>query len=167
MLCTACMAIAFPLNRQVMPVPDDAEAVISSWEEGEAVRPLAERIQADYGEDAKVYVNWELLNAILEWDGLKVAFDIRPELWIGTDNAGNAITPYRDFIDSKNDDESLSRYVLSGGWDCYLVPTSNSGAYAEQFALKEVTTSGQFSLMEPTEITEMYERMLKNGTEGE
>lgn len=167
LLCTACMAIAFPLNRQVMPVPDDEEAVISSWEEGEAVRPLAERIQADYGEDAKVYVNWELLNAILEWDGLKVAFDIRPELWIGTDNAGNAITPYRDFIDSKNDDESLSRYVLSGGWDCYLVPTSNSGAYAEQFALKEVTTSGQFSLMEPTEITEMYERMLKNGTEGE
>ena len=167
LLCVLLTAAAPTVNALALQVPDKASAKTFGWQDGESVRPLAERIKAEHGEDAKVYVDWEVLNAVLEWDGLKVMFDIRPELWIGTDECGNALAPYRDFVDSRNDDESLSRYVLGGGWDCYLVSASSSGAYAEQFGLNEVAASGQFSLMEPTEITEMHEKMLDSKTEGE
>lgn len=84
-----------------------ADAILS-WRRGE-------------GRDPVVYMQNPIAYSYLEFRGLKVPFDMRPEIW-GAAIAGDKSTePYKAWADARNADD-MDTYIKEGGFDflvCY------------------------------------------------
>lgn len=116
------------------------------WQQVEHdITPIANRILED-DQQGRVYVSWECINSCLEWKGVKVVFDTRPEIW----EAGIAKTDvhaWRDFVDSTMDDAALDSYIRDNHWDWYIVPRFLMDRYCENYNLQVELDNGMYVLL--------------------
>lgn len=77
------------------------------------------------GRDPAVYMDNPVAYSYLEFRGLKVPFDMRPEIW-GAQIAGEKSTePYRAWVDARKSND-MNAYIADGGWDFLIVPASDA-----------------------------------------
>ena len=120
---------------------------IYGWQQGERdMGPIADRIVSD-PEQGKVYVSWEILNSFLEWKGVQVMFDTRPEVWEPgiTKVPGNH--PWREFVDSVLDDDGIDTYIHAHDWKWYIVTADLKEAFCSAYNLQVELDNGMYVLL--------------------
>ena len=116
---------------------------ICGWEQGE--REMGEISELILSDPGRVYVRWEILDSCLEWNGVKVVFDARPEVW-EPGITGSCAHPWRDFVDHILD--GSSGYLDAGEWRWYVVPSAEAEGYCEALGLAVAHDTGMFALLE-------------------
>lgn len=111
-----------------------ADSLVKEIDEGDFYDPVV------YAEDPVIY-NY------LEWKGMKVPFDLRPELW---DEKGvmGVTSPYRDYVDAMQSEKSKLSYLTSSHFDYYIVSKDTAHWYKVNLDLKVVTATDTLVLLE-------------------
>lgn len=111
-----------------------ADSLVKEIDEGGFYDPVV------YAEDPVIY-NY------LEWKGVKVPFDLRPELW---DEKGvmGVTSPYRDYVDAMQPKKAKLTYLTSNGFDYYIVSKDSAHWYEKSLNLKVVNATDTLVLLE-------------------
>ena len=111
-----------------------ADSLVKEIDEGDFYDPVV------YAEDPVVY-NY------LEWKGMKVPFDLRPELW---DEKGvmGVTSPYRDYVDAMQSEKAKLSYLTSSHFDYYIVSKDTAHWYKVNLDLKVVSATDTLVLLE-------------------
>lgn len=111
-----------------------ADSLVKEIDEGGFYDPVV------YAEDPVIY-NY------LEWKGIKVPFDLRPELW---DEKGvmGVTSPYRDYVDGMQSKKAKLSYLTSSHFDYYIVSKDSVHWYKENLNLKVVGATDTLVLLE-------------------
>lgn len=111
-----------------------ADSLVKEIDEGGFYDPVV------YAEDPVIY-NY------LEWKGMKVPFDLRPELW---DEKGvmGITSPYRDYVDGMQSKKAKLSYLTSNGFDYYIISKDSAHWYEKSLNLKVVSTTDSLVLLE-------------------
>lgn len=111
-----------------------ADSLVKEIDEGGFYDPVV------YAEDPVIY-NY------LEWKGIKVPFDLRPELW---DEKGvmGVTSPYRDYVDGMQSKKAKLSYLTSSHFDYYIVSKDTVHWYKENLNLKVVGATDTLVLLE-------------------
>lgn len=128
---------------------------LSSWEGGEeSLAPIADAIgrwgEARGVEAPRVMVTVDASSSILEWLGVAVPFDLRPEIWdSGAITGREGYRPWADFVDGvcSGDAEAERAYVEDGGWDLCVCQSARSDELAEKYGLEPVASTDAYSLL--------------------
>lgn len=97
--------------------------------------------------DPVVYAEDPVIYNYLEWKGMKVPFDLRPELWDEKGVMGTA-SPYRDYVDGMQSKKAKLSYLTSNGFDFYIVSKDSAHWYEESLNLKAVSATDTLILLE-------------------
>ena len=80
-------------------------------------------------------------------EGLKVPFDLRPELW-DEKGAIGVTSPYRDYVDGMQSEKAKLSYLTSNDFDYYIVSKDSAHWYEGGLNLKVVGTTDTLVLLE-------------------
>ena len=120
----------------------------SEWQVvDDALSPIADKLESSDIDHPKVYSVDPFAYNYLEWKGLKVPFDLRPEIWDKTDSDGTVTSPYRDYVDSLGGDKALSDYLRAGNFDYFILPADRISDYRKILPLQKVCISKGYALM--------------------
>lgn len=110
-----------------------ADSLVKEIDEGGFYDPVV------YAEDPVIY-NY------LEWKGMKVPFDLRPELW---DEKGvmGVTSPYRDYVDGMQSKKAKLSYLTSNGFDYYIISKDSAHWYGTNLGLKIIGTTDTLVLL--------------------
>lgn len=111
-----------------------ADSLVKEIDEGGFYDPVV------YAEDPVIY-NY------LEWKGMKVPFDLRPELWDEKGVMGTT-SPYRDYVDGMQSKKAKLSYLTSNGFDYYIVSKDSAHWYENNLSLKVVNATDTLVLLE-------------------
>ena len=128
---------------------------LSSWEGGEeSLAPIADAIgrwgDARGVETPRVMVTVDASSSVLEWLGVAVPFDLRPEIWdSGVITGREGYRPWADFVDGicSGDAEAERAYMEDGGWDLCVCQSVRSDELIEKYGLEPVASTDAFSLL--------------------
>ena len=97
--------------------------------------------------DPVVYAEDPVIYNYLEWKGMKVPFDLRPELW---DEKGvmGVTSPYRDYVDAMQSEKAKLSYLTSSHFDYYIVSKDTAHWYKVNLDLKVVSATDTLVLLE-------------------
>lgn len=100
--------------------------------------------------DPVVYAEDPVIYNYLEWKGMKVPFDLRPELW---DEKGvmGVTSPYRDYVDGMQSKKAKLSYLTSNGFDYYIISKDSAHWYEKSLNLKVVSATDTLVLLENAE----------------
>ncbi|VWL87548.1 Uncharacterised protein [Collinsella aerofaciens] len=117
------------------------------WQSSErSAETLAEAISGSGAYDPVVYAEDPVIYNYLEWKGLKVPFDLRPELW-DERGAMGVTSPYRDYVDGMRSEKAKLSYLASTGFDYYIVSADTADWYKMNLDLKAVDTTNTLVLL--------------------
>lgn len=120
---------------------------LAGWEQVEGeISPFAEIILAEE-EQGRVYVSWETASSVLEWEGVKVVFDVRPEIWEPGITHVEGSHPWRDYVDARLSDEAKDSYIRGGGWRWYVVTADEVSALCDEYGLQVEARTSQLALL--------------------
>lgn len=97
--------------------------------------------------DPIVYAEDPVIYNYLEWKGLKVPFDLRPELW-DEKGAIGVTSPYRDYVDGMQSEKAKLSYLASNGFDYYIVSKDSAHWYETNLGLKVIATTDTLVLLQ-------------------
>lgn len=120
----------------------------SCWQTSEnSAGALIKQIKDAGVYDPVVYAEDPVIYNYLEWKGLKVPFDLRPELW-DESGVGGVASPYRDYVDGMQSEKARLSYLTSNGFDYYIVSKNSAHWYERSLNLKVVGTTDTLVLLE-------------------
>ncbi len=120
----------------------------SCWVSSErSADSLVKEIDEDGFYDPVVYAEDPVIYNYLEWKGMKVPFDLRPELWDEKGVMGTT-SPYRDYVDGMQSEKAKLSYLTSNGFDYYLVSKDSAHWYESNLSLKVVNATDTLVLLE-------------------
>lgn len=120
----------------------------SCWQSSErSAETLVKTISGSGIYDPVVYAEDPVIYNYLEWKGLKVPFDLRPELW-DESGIGGVTSPYRDYVDGMQSKKGKLSYLASNGFDYYIVSKDSAHWYEGSLNLKVVGTTDTLVLLE-------------------
>ena len=120
----------------------------SCWQSSErSAETLVKTISGSEIYDPVVHAEDPVIYNYLEWKGLKVPFDLRPELWDEKDAMGIA-SPYRDYVDGMQSEKAKLSYLTSNGFDYYIVSRDSAHWYEGSLNLKVVGATDTLVLLE-------------------
>lgn len=120
----------------------------SCWVSSErSADSLVKEIGEDDFYDPVVYAEDPVIYNYLEWKGMKVPFDLRPELW---DEKGvmGVTSPYRDYVDGMQSKKEKLSYLTSNGFDYYIISKDSAHWYEKSLNLKVVSATDTLVLLE-------------------
>lgn len=120
----------------------------SCWVSSErSAYPLVKEIDEGGFYDPVVYAEDPVIYNYLEWKGMKVPFDLRPELW---DEKGvmGVTSPYRDYVDAMQSEKAKLSYLTSSHFDYYIVSKDTAHWYKVNLDLKVVSATDTLVLLE-------------------
>lgn len=121
----------------------------SSWSYYETyARPLTDEL-ARLPEGSRVLVDDGVTASFMEWAGLPVVFDYRPEIWGPRISGVEGYRPYRDFVRAAHGEDSWTDYVTEGGWDAMLVRAKGADAYEALPGWMVQSRNAAFALIVP------------------
>lgn len=119
----------------------------SCWQSSErSAETLVKTISGSGIYDPVVYAEDPVIYNYLEWKGLKVPFDLRPELWDESD-IGGVTSPYRDYVDGMQSEKAKLSYLTSNSFDYYIVSKDSAHWYEKNLDLKIVGTTDTLVLL--------------------
>ena len=119
----------------------------SCWQSSErSAETLVETISGSGTYDPVVYAEDPVVYSYLEWRGLKVPFDLRPEIW-DEGGIGGVKSPYRDYVDGMRSEKAKLSYLASNGFDYYIVSRDSAHWYEAELDLKAVDTTDTLVLL--------------------
>ena len=96
--------------------------------------------------DPIVYADDPVIYNYLEWKGMKVPFDLRPELW--DEKNGTAVTsPYRDYVDGMQSNKARQSYLATNNFDYYIVSPESANWYTAKLNLELVDSTDTLVLL--------------------
>lgn len=108
------------------------------WQSSErSAETLVKTISGSGIYDPVVYAEDPVIYNYLEWKGLKVPFDLRPELW-DESGIGGVTSPYRDYVDGMQSEDDKLSYIASNDFDYYIVSADSADWYKTNLNLKVV-----------------------------
>lgn len=120
----------------------------SCWQSSErSAETLVKTISGSGIYDPVVYAEDPVIYNYLEWKGLKVPFDLRPELW-DEKGAIGVTSPYRDYVDGMQSEKAKLSYLTSNDFDYYIVSKDSAHWYEGGLNLKVVGTTDTLVLLE-------------------
>lgn len=120
----------------------------SCWQSSErSAETLVKTISGSGIYDPVVYAEDPVIYNYLEWKGLKVPFDLRPELW-DEKGAIGVTSPYRDYVDGMQSEKAKLSYLTSNDFDYYIVSKDSTHWYEGSLNLKVVGTTDTLVLLE-------------------
>lgn len=120
----------------------------SCWQSSErSAETLVKTISGSGIYDPVVYAEDPVIYNYLEWKGLKVPFDLRPELW-DEKGAIGVTSPYRDYVDGMQSEKAKLSYLTSNDFDYYIVSKDSAHWYEGSLNLKVVGTTDTLVLLE-------------------
>lgn len=119
----------------------------SCWQSSERSAETLVKTVSDSGiYDPVVYAEDPVIYNYLEWKGMKVPFDLRPELWDDKDTAG-VTSPYRDYVDGMQSKKARLSYLASNDFDYYIVSTESAPWYAVKLNLQAIDSTDTLILL--------------------
>lgn len=119
----------------------------SCWQSSErSVETLVKTVSDSEIYDPVVYAEDPVVYNYLEWKGLKVPFDLRPELW-DESGIGRVVSPYRDYVDGIQSEKAKLSYLTSNSFDYYIVSADTADWYKMNLDLKAVDTTDTLVLL--------------------
>lgn len=119
----------------------------SCWQASErSANSLVKEIAESGIYDPVVYAEDPVIYNYLEWKGMKVPFDLRPELWDDKGAAG-VVSPYRDYVDGMQSKKARLSYLASGDFDYYIVSTESAPWYAAKLNLQTIDSTDTLALL--------------------
>lgn len=100
--------------------------------------------------DPVVYAEDPVIYNYLEWKGMKVPFDLRPEIWDEKGVMGTT-SPYRDYVDGMQSKKAKLSYLTSNGFDYYIVSKDSAHWYEQSLDLKVVSATDTLALLKNAE----------------
>ena len=120
----------------------------SCWQSSErSAASLVKEIAESGIYDPAVYAEDPVIYNYLEWKGMKVPFDLRPELWDEKGVVGTT-SPYRDYVDGMQSEKAKLSYLTSNGFDFYVVSRDSAHWYENNLSLKVVNATDTLVLLE-------------------
>lgn len=120
----------------------------SCWQSSErSAETLVKTISGSGIYDPVVYAEDPVIYNYLEWKGLKVPFDLRPELW-DEKGAIGVTSPYRDYVDGMQSEKAKLSYLTSNDFDYYIVSKDSAHWYEGSLNLKVVGSTDTLVLLE-------------------
>lgn len=120
----------------------------SCWQSSERSAETLVKTVSDSGiYDPVVYAEDPVIYNYLEWKGLRVPFDLRPELWDESGIEGVA-SPYRDYVDGMQSEKAKLSYLTSNSFDCYIVSKGSAHWYETNLGLKVIGTTDTLVLLQ-------------------
>ena len=120
----------------------------SCWQSSErSAGTLVKEIAESGVYDPAVYAEDPVIYNYLEWKGMKVPFDLRPELWDEKGVVGTT-SPYRDYVDGMQSEKAKLSYLTSNGFDFYVVSKDSAYWYESNLSLKVVNATDTLVLLE-------------------
>lgn len=120
----------------------------SCWQSSErSAASLVKEIAESGIYDPAVYAEDPVIYNYLEWKGMKVPFDLRPELWDEKGVEGTT-SPYRDYVDGMQSEKAKLSYLTSNGFDFYVVSRDSAHWYENNLSLKVVNATDTLVLLE-------------------
>lgn len=120
----------------------------SCWQSSErSAETLVKTISGSGIYDPVVYAEDPVIYNYLEWKGMKVPFDLRPELW-DENGDGEVTSPYRDYVDGMQSEDDKLSYLTSNDFDYYIVSKDSAHWYEGSLNLKVVGTTDTLVLLE-------------------
>ncbi len=120
----------------------------SCWQSSErSAETLVKTISGSGIYDPVVYAEDPVIYNYLEWKGLKVPFDLRPELW-DEKGAIGVTSPYRDYVDGMQSKKGKLSYLTSNDFDYYIVSKDSAHWYEGSLNLKVVGATDTLVLLE-------------------
>ena len=117
------------------------------WQSSErSAETLVKTISGSGIYDPVVYAEDPVIYNYLEWKGLKVPFDLRPELW-DESGIGEVTSPYRDYVDGMQSKKAKLSYLADNGFDYYIVSADSVGWYKTNLNLNVVGTTDTMVLL--------------------
>lgn len=102
---------------------------VDSWAFYETyARPLTDELKK-LPAGSRVLVDDGVTANYMEWAGVPVVFDYRPEIWGPKISGVEGYRPYRDFVRAIHGEDSWTDYVTEGDWDAMLVLAKGADAY--------------------------------------
>ena len=125
---------------------------VMSWETGESgIGPLAAEISDSGIPNPKVYASSDVAWAVLEYYGVPVLCDLRPEIWGERISGAQGYSPWRDYCDSLESEAAQAAYLEREGFDFFLLADVSSGDFKERHGLAEVASSEGWTLLRADE----------------
>lgn len=119
----------------------------SCWQSSERSAETLVKTISDSGiYDPLVYAEDPVIYNYLEWKGLKVPFDLRPELW-DENGIGEVTSPYRDYVDGMQSKKAKLSYLADNGFDYYIVSADLVDWYKTNLNLNVVGTTDTMVLL--------------------
>lgn len=119
----------------------------SCWQSSERSAETLVKTISDSGiYDPLVYAEDPVIYNYLEWKGLKVPFDLRPELW-DENVIGEVTSPYRDYVDGMQSKKAKLSYLADNGFDYYIVSADSVDWYKTNLNLNVVGTTDTMVLL--------------------
>lgn len=119
----------------------------SCWQSSERSAETLVKTISDSGiYDPLVYAEDPVIYNYLEWKGLKVPFDLRPELW-DENGIGEVTSPYRDYVDGMQSKKAKLSYLADNGFDYYIVSADSVDWYKTNLNLNVVGTTDTMVLL--------------------
>lgn len=120
----------------------------SCWQSSErSAETLVKTVSDSRIYDPVVYAEDPVIYNYLEWKGLKVPFDLRPELW-DESGIGGVTSPYRDYVDGMQSKKGKLSYLTSNDFDYYIVSKDSAHWYEGSLNLKVVGATDTLVLLE-------------------
>lgn len=120
----------------------------SCWQSSERSAETLVKTVSDSGiYDPVVYAEDPVIYNYLEWKGLKVPFDLRPELW-DESGIGRVVSPYRDYVDGIQSEKAKLSYLTSNSFDYYIVSKGSAHWYGTNLGLKVIGTTDTLVLLQ-------------------
>lgn len=142
----SAMAILAVLIANVLPTVQRGGR--TEWQiVDDALSPIAERLSTSDIKDPKVYSVDPFVYNYLEWRGLKVPFDLRPEIWDAKASDGTVRSPYRDYVDSLKGVTAKATYLRESGFDYYIVGASDFSSLKSTVPVMKVMRSKGYILI--------------------
>lgn len=118
------------------------------WQSSErSAETLVKTISGSGIYDLVVYAEDPVIYNYLEWKGMKVPFDLRPELW-DESGIGGVASPYRDYVDGMQSEKAKLSYLTSNSFDYYIVSKGSAHWYEKNLDLKIVGATDTLILLE-------------------
>lgn len=120
----------------------------SCWDSSErSAETLVKTISGSGVYDPVVYAEDPVIYNYLEWKGMKVPFDLRPELW-DENGIGGVTSSYRDYVDGMQSEKAKLSYLASNGFDYYIVSKDTAHWYEDNLDLNVVGATDTLVLLE-------------------
>lgn len=119
----------------------------SCWQSSErSAGALVKTISGSGTYDPVVYAEDPVVYSYLEWKGMKVPFDLRPEIW-DEGGVGGVTSPYRDYVDGMRSEKAKLSYLASNSFDYYIVSRDSARWYEAELDLKAIGTTDTLVLL--------------------